>query len=188
MTLDATVGGATSNSYTDVTAADAYLATHPFAASWTAAVTADKETALQYATAVLDRERWAGAKGMTPAGSLTQALSWPRRWAPTLELDASPQFVTEYWIDTSITFYSELTIPTPLVRATCELALVILDAGTTDPFTVDATRVKRETVDVISTEYFDSQDRVRGLAHYPHVAKLVAHLLRDNDGAEVRRA
>lgn len=186
LTLDATVGGAAANSYTDVTAADAYFLGRAFASAWTGASTSAKEQALVMATSVLEREQWAGAKGSTPANAITQALAWPRRWAPTLEADAAPQAITQDFIDLSTMYYSELTIPAPMVRATCELALVVV-ANTRDPFLADLTRVKRERIDVIETEFFDSSDRIRGLAHFPHVIALVRHLLRWNE-SEVQRA
>jgi hypothetical protein len=186
LVLDATVGGAAANSYTDAATADAYFLGRAFASSWTGAGTSAKEQALVWATSVLEREEWAGAKGSTPATAITQALAWPRRWAPTLEADAAPQAITQDFIDLSTMYYSELSIPQPIIRATCELALVIL-SNTADPFLADLTRVKRERVDVLETEFFDSSDRIRGLGHFPHVIRLVRHILRWNE-SDVQRA
>lgn len=189
LTLVATVGGSTSNSYCDVTAADSYFEGRAFSSSWTGADDDTKTVALVHATSLLEREKWKGTKGQTPGSAVAQSLSWPRRWAPTLEADSPPDFIAEYFIDLTVGFYSELTIPVPIVRATCELALEIIRAGTTDPFTRDSTRnVKRKTVDVLTTEFFDVADRARGLGLFPAVAALVAPLLRQGDAAEVVRA
>jgi hypothetical protein len=186
LTLVATPGAANANSYADVATADAYFEARAFSSAWTSVTDQEvKKQALMYATQLLDRERWAGAKGITYAGSLTQALAWPRRWAGTLEQDANPgQLVTEFFIDTAIGFYSELTIPTPIVRATCELALEILRAGSSDPFTLDTTRnIKRDRVGPLETEFFDIGQRARGLGMFPAVVALIAPLLRTSSGA-----
>jgi hypothetical protein len=182
LTLIATAGAANANSYADVATADAYFEARPFSSAWTGVTDPEvKKQALIYATSVLDRLRWAGAKGATYASALTQALAWPRRWATTLEADAVPQLVAEYFIDTSLAYYSELVIPRPIVQGTCELALEMLRAGTTgvDPLTSVASRdVKRERVDVLETEYVGTGERVQGLARFPAVVSLVAPLLR----------
>ncbi|HXG70334.1 MAG TPA: DnaT-like ssDNA-binding protein, partial [Gemmatimonadaceae bacterium] len=74
------------------------------------------------------------------------------------------------------------------VQATCELALEILRAGTTDPFSKDDTRnIQQETVDVISTTYFAPGDRARGLALFPTVTGLIAPLLRSAGATLVER-
>lgn len=186
--LDATPGGAAANTYVLLTDAETYFLSRPFSAAWTASTDPVKSQALAYATILLDRQRWLGTKGTTSSGALTQALAWPRRWAPTLEFDSYPQFVTDNFIDTSTAFFSSLTIPTPIVRATCELALEILNAGTTDPLTKDPTRnIKREKIDVLETEYFDPQYRVYGLGLFPAVMALIAPLLRSM-AREVDRA
>jgi hypothetical protein len=189
ITLVATAGGSTSNTYVTQADATTYFEGHPFASAWTSASTGNKDIALAYATRILDRVEWAGVKGSTSSGALTQALAFPRRWVPTLEIGASPEYISEDFVDQSVGYYDEDTIPTPLVRATCELALALLNAGTSDPFDQDASRIKSETVGPISTEWFDSQDAVRGLARFPHVLQLVQHMFRASaDGVEVQRA
>jgi hypothetical protein len=179
LTLDATVGGANANSFASRIQADAYFLTRPFADAWTAASSTQQDQALVFATTLLNGLRWAGGKGATNASALTQALAWPRQWAPTLEADAQPEFVTEYFVDTTLGYFSSLAVPSPIVQATCELALEILKSGTTDLFGQDTTRnIKSETVDVISTTYFDPQYRVYWLARFPAVMNLIAPLLR----------
>lgn len=184
LTLDDTVGGASANTYVSRDDATAYFEGHPFASAWTAAGDGTKDIALVYATRILDRSKWAGNKHTT-----TQALAFPRSFVPTLEFDAAPDFVAEFYRDDTMLYYDETTIPTPLVRATCELALQLLNAGTANPFDVEAVRIKSEAVGPIATEYFDSQDGVKGLALFPDVRQLVEHMLRSNEsGIEVIRA
>lgn len=179
ITLVDTAGDASANTYASLTTATAYFAARPFSTAWTSASVDDQSAALAFATTLLDNLRWKGAKGSTANSALTQALAWPRHWAPTLEADANEEFVAEYFIDLSVTYFSSLTIPTPIVRATCEIALEILRAGSTDPFTRDTTRnVQRETVDVITTEYLAPAQRVYGLGQFPTVVALIAPLLR----------
>lgn len=191
LTLIATAGGATSNAYCDAATADAYFLGRAFSDAWTGYTTAQKEQALVFATSLLDRERWKGVKGSTPASGLTQALAWPRRWAPTPEYDADADFIATDFIDTSLAFYSALTIPNPIVKATCELAFEILKAGTTDPFGKAGQperNVKQKTIDVLTTVYFDLQDRARGLAVFPSVYAEIADLLRGSDAIAFDRA
>lgn len=73
VTLVATVGGTTSNSFISVATADA-LATQAFnATTWTGATADDKARALIRATADLNPLPWVGE-----VASTTQALTWPR--------------------------------------------------------------------------------------------------------------
>lgn len=188
LVLDATAGGASSNSYVSLADANSYFEGRPFASAWDDATDPEREKALVYATTILDRERWAGAKGVTYEGAATQALAWPRRWTPTLEWDAAPQLVAEWFIDTSIGYYSALTVPTPIVRATCELALEILRAGDSDPFAVDDTsNIKREKTGPLETEYFAPTNPTTGLGLFPSVVALIAPLLRTSAGMQIER-
>lgn len=184
ITLDATVGGASANTYVTRANATTYFEGHAFAATWAAATTGNQDIALAHATRILDRIRWAGTKA-----SSTQALAFPREYAPTLEFDAIKDVIAEEFVDETLVYYADDAIPTPVVRATCELALELLKGGTTDPFEADASRIRSEAVGPLSTEWFDSQDAVRGLARFPHVLQLVEHLFRTSQtGVEVWRA
>jgi hypothetical protein len=188
LVLDATAGGASSNSYVSLADAETYFEGRPFASAWNDATDPEKEQALVYATTILERERWAGAKGVSYDAALTQALAWPRRWAPTLEWDAAPQWISEWFFDVGTGYYSDLTVPTPIVRATCELALEILRAGDDDPFAVDTSRdLKRKKIGPIEKEWFEAGDRARGVGIYPIVAALIAPLLRSSLGMTVER-
>ena len=108
-TLDATAGGATTNSL--ITRADAqlYFDTRLDVAEWTAAGDADKDRALIMASYRLDQEEYDGSKV-----SDTQALKWPR--------------YSTYDDDGYVHDHS--TIPEPVQQACCELALALLKAPT----------------------------------------------------------
>lgn len=74
MALDATIGGADSNSYATVLQADAYFASRYHVSFWATLTDADKEKLLITNTALLDWYiQWNGLKI-----SDEQALAWPR--------------------------------------------------------------------------------------------------------------
>lgn len=188
VTLDATVGGTSANSFVSLEDAESYFEGRPFASAWTAASESTREQALVFASRILNRMKWAGNKGSTTNTASTQALAWPRRWSPSLEYDAPPDWVSAYFVDTNVEYYSSLTMPTPLKDATCELALEVLNAGTSDPFVTDSTRnIKSETVGPLSTTYFDPSDRAFGLSRFPAVMSIIAPLLRSSGAMVVER-
>lgn len=109
VTLVATIGGAASNSYVDVAAADAYFNNRLNVTAWDGVTDADnKSRALIQATEWIDAFTFVGARTST-----TQRLSWPRN----PDDDA----------------FEDDEIPLNLQRATFELALHLLRAGETDP-------------------------------------------------------
>ncbi len=73
MTLDATIGTPTANSYATVADADAYLAVRGNTSAWTALDPTQKEAKLQWAALWLDTLSFSGTRG-----TYTQALQWPR--------------------------------------------------------------------------------------------------------------
>lgn len=93
------------DTFISVADADTYFGTRLYSTTWTGATTADKERALRMATAILNRERWAG--GITSANQL---LAWPRSGA----------------IDQEGRAVSPTAIPTAVRDATCELAMALL--------------------------------------------------------------
>lgn len=115
MALDATVGGADSNSY--ITQADAtlYFANRLYAANWTAAATGLKDQALMTATARIDQENFTGYRVTN-----TQALKWPRSWV----LVPGEPYANYYATD---------EIPKLIKDAVCELALSLLASDTLAP-------------------------------------------------------
>ncbi len=107
--LDATVGGADSNSYATVSEADAYHVGHLYPEAWTAATADQKVNALITATRLLDENiNWIGWQ-MT-AG---QALAWPRAGALYRSGFAIPNGI----------------IPQQVKNATAEFARLLIDAG-----------------------------------------------------------
>ena len=74
MALDATINGASSDSFITVAEADAYYDNHLYATTWDAGTTANKEKALKMATRILDEKcEWSGTRATS-----TQALGWGR--------------------------------------------------------------------------------------------------------------
>ena len=75
-TLDATLAGATSNSYVDLAEASAIARNLPFAADWAATPNEDLEVALIVATRWLETLNYVGERCTS-----TQRLKWPRKGA-----------------------------------------------------------------------------------------------------------
>lgn len=158
LTIDATVGGASANSFVTLAEANAYMAARLNTDAWTDAD--DAGVALAEATRELGLCRWLGLRVDD-----TQALAWPRQ----LVLD--PDSPSRIW-------YAETVIPQRVKDATCELALEFLRAGTTDIAGRDTSRdVVRKRVDVLETEYAPAAQRAAGLARYPRIMGLIAPLL-----------
>src|SRR4051812_48122050 len=74
MTLIATIGGSTSNSYQDATEAALYFANHLYATAWSSASSTNKDKALIMACQRMEQEEYIGDK-VDPS---VQALKWPR--------------------------------------------------------------------------------------------------------------
>lgn len=110
-TLDATVGGAASNTYISQADATTYLGDRLNTSAWTNADSTEKDQALLQATRRLDVEEYDGSKN-----TQGQALKWPRVGAID---DDGYEFATD-------------AIPQIVKDAQCELALWLLNQGTTD--------------------------------------------------------
>lgn len=115
-----------STSYCSIAVADDYLSIHPGVAAWTAATQEQKETALSYATRMIDQGvRFSGQKQ-----TAEQALEFPRvRCYDTRRHE---------YVPTS-------SIPLPLKQAVAEMALVIISGG------VASTKVAGVDVGMISS-------------------------------------
>ena len=120
MAIDATVGGATSNSYVTLTEAEAYFAARLNSATWTAASAGDKEAALLSACRHIDACRirvhrrpygypTALAIDLLEQLNNDQALKFPRQ----RDRDAAGTYI----------------IPQPAKDAQCEEALALLAHG-----------------------------------------------------------
>lgn len=96
LSVDVTVGGASSNSYCSVAEGDSYHEGHLYATDWSNAATTVKEASLVMATRILDDYvRWRGVKNKN-----SQALEWPRYsvWDENgylLDNTALPQFLKD---------------------------------------------------------------------------------------------
>jgi hypothetical protein len=160
VTIDATVGGASSNSFTTLAEANTYMESRLNASSWETDATDDeKNRALVEATRELSVMHWLGERT-----DGTQALSWPRQWAHDPD---SP--IQDY--------YATTVIPQRVKDATMELALQFVKNGTTDVAALDPqSGIKRKKIDVIETEY-DTARRPVGLNAYPSVTRHIKPLL-----------
>ena len=107
ITIDATIGGASANSY--LTLADAQdlidgMVENDDVTAWASATTDQKNRALYSATQRLDRERFLGARATD-----TQALQWPRTgvrkpdtYINTYAVGFPFKITTDYFTDTEI--------------------------------------------------------------------------------------
>ena len=96
MALDATAGGANSNSYCTMNEAEDYMENRLHSDNWDDATDNDQEASLIWATALLDRLcNWSGSKVTD-----TQALRWPRSYiydpdGDTVSATIIPQFLKD---------------------------------------------------------------------------------------------
>ncbi len=109
MTLDATAGGISSDSYVTLAFADNYSVNdRRYTTDFQAASDADKETVIRQATIELDAMNW---KGTIVDTTTPQALRWPRSGVYSLD----------------DVLFSTTAIPLWLQRATAELAIGLFD-------------------------------------------------------------
>jgi hypothetical protein len=166
ITIDASVGGASSNSTVAEAYAIAFAATRLNLVGWTTltgtSCSESEKIALIEATRELSALVYQGYRSDS-----AQALPWPR------QLATNPDAGSTYY-----TLYDSLTIPRRIQDATCELAFEFLKAGTTDIATLDPTlSVIRKKVDVLETDYAAPSQRAQGLARFPRVMRLIGPLL-----------
>lgn len=151
VTIDATVGGESANSYLTLAEADTYHEERLFVTDWTGATDATKNTALVWATKMLDYSfDWLGAKY-----TIEQALRWPRYGA----LDRDGQL------------FDSDEIPTEVKDATAELARLLIASDRAGETGTEG--LKRLKVDVIELE-FDKLDRVPSIPD--DVYQMLSHL------------
>lgn len=128
-------GLATAESYISVAAADTYIADYKGAdATWDAATASAKEVAARQATQYLDNSYfWKGENY-----SSTQSLYWPRNFV---------------YDDRDVLIEG---LPVRVARATAEVMFLIIGGADLTVNVTKADQTKREKVDVIEVEYFDS--------------------------------
>lgn len=132
--IDATVGGATSNSYATAAQADAYHEAHVSGATWAAATDDQKCRALVQATRHLDAYvEWDGY-----ASSTTQALAWPR----TGLYDPNTQAAL-----------SSAALPDELIWATAEQARWLLTSDRAAESTAETQGVTRIAAGSVELEF-----------------------------------
>jgi len=120
LTINATAGSSTANSFIDRDTAQLYFDGRLYSDAWTNASETDQNKALVSATNRLNQERWVGAPTtqVTPA-----ALQWPRYGV----IDAARNAERDPWGSSFTPYLNSATIPVWLENATCELALVLLE-------------------------------------------------------------
>jgi len=164
ITIVATAGASTANSFVTEAEQIAYMATRLNASAWTTVsgttCTETEKAAMIEATRELSNRNWQGCRATE-----TQALAWPR-W-DVINPDSPNTF-----------YYQTTTVPQRVKDATMELAFQFLNAGTTDIASLDTSiGIKRKKVDVLETEYVDPSLRAQGLQRYPRVWALIRPLL-----------
>ena len=160
LTITATAGSATANSFSTLAEAETYMEGRGNKALWTAASDGDKNIALVEATRDIDAMAFSGYRSDS-----TQSLDWPREWA------VDPDDPNQDYFDNDV-------VPTRVKNAACELAFQYIKAGTTDVAAIDSkVNVKRKKVDVLETEYFASTTTPQGVARYPRVMTWLRPLL-----------
>jgi len=174
ITIVATPGSASANSFCLESEAIAYMATRLNASAWTTVegdtCTDDEQKAIVEASRALSAMEWIGRRSTT-----TQVLSWPR-WN-AVNPDSPVGFL-----------YLTTEIPQRVKDATCELAFQFLNAGTTDIASLDpALGVIEKRIDVITTRW-DIHQRPQGLSRFPSVMRFLKPLLvaRSNQTTLVR--
>lgn len=160
ITVVATPGSASANSFVTEAEADAYLATRLNSSAWVAGG-ANNRAALLEATREISALGFAGHRV-----DALQALSWPRYQAD----DPDAPVGTAY--------FAADVVPERVKRATYELALEFLRLGTTDLLALPSSDgVISKTVDVLSTTWAQPSERARGLARFPAVMRELGPLL-----------
>lgn len=167
ISIDATVGGASANSFVTLAEATTYLSGRLNATLWDAALTDPQNRALVEATRELNNLAYDARRATN-----TQALQWPRFFAK----DPDAAYFQVWYFDSTV-------IPQRIKDATCELALEFIKAGTSDIAALDPTiGVIEKTVDVLTTRYAEPEKRRKGLARFPRVWSLVSPLLEGSVG------
>lgn len=160
ITIVADAGSASANSFATRAEFEAYIEGRLNSDAFNAAPSIDRDKALAEATRDLSARPWCGKRVTS-----TQALAWPRQWAH------DPDSPTQ-------DYYAITVVPDRIKRATFELALAFLKAGTVDVASLDETvKVRRKKVDVIETEYLHPDIPQRGLARFPAVLREIRPLM-----------
>lgn len=163
VTIDASVGGASSNSYVTEVEQIAYMNTRLNLGAWTtisgSTLTDDEQRSLIEAQRELTRQGWEGLRSDD-----TQALAWPR------QLVHDPDSPNRDFFQTN-------EIPQRVKDAASELAFQFIKAGSIDlAAQAETLGIKREKIDVLETEFNEFQTTT-GLQRFPRVWEEIAPLL-----------
>jgi hypothetical protein len=165
VTITATVGSASANSYATLAEAETYMEARLNGTLWDASTDDNKNRALVEAARELDPLGWDGYRVDD-----TQAMSWPRSWV------VNPD-------DPNRDYYGSTTVPQRVKDAQCELAFQFIKSGVTDVAAQDPyDYITEKKIDVLVTKYAPPGSRPRGLARYPRVMKLIRPLLVASSG------
>lgn len=160
ISIDATAGGSSANSFATLAEFTAYMEGRLNSSTFDDASADSQNRALVEATRSLNYRPWKGRQATD-----SQALAWPRY--NVIDPDSN-----------SLTEYSSSVVPDRVKDATCELAFQYLKAGTTDVAALDDTlNIKRDKVGPLETEYFEPDERAKGLARYPSVTRYLKGLV-----------
>jgi hypothetical protein len=168
VTITATVGSASANSFVTLAEADTYMEARLNSTLWDAASDDSCNRALVEATRELsDLNGWKGTRVTE-----SQSLSWPRDYA--IDPDNPNDF-----------YYENSVIPQRVKDATMELAFQFINSGTTDIASLDSSlNVIEKTVDVLTTRYAEPHQRAQGLKRFPRVWRRIAPLL-ESSGSQI---
>jgi len=122
VTIDATAGGASANSYMTLAQADAYVEAMISSADvnkWSTGTDDTRNRALTAAAQRLDRERFIGARATD-----TQALQWPRTGVRKPDTYVN-NYATGFPFRISEDYYTDTEIPDQIKRAQIELAVYL---------------------------------------------------------------
>lgn len=176
LTITATVGSASANSYATEAEFIAYTATLTVVPSGTtvsgSSCTETEKKALISAFRVMNTFEW-----LAHRTDSTQSGAWPRSFCPDPDAPGIADIA-----DIQELYFEDDEVPTRVKNAQIELALAIVGGGTTDILAEDQTAgVIEETVDVITTRWQPYQ-RAVGLAKYPSVLRYIAPMLASTAG------
>ena len=122
VTIDATAGGASANSYITLAAADAYvdaMISSADVSAWSTGADDLRNRALTAAAQRLDRERFIGARADD-----TQALQWPRTGVRKPDTYVNT-YATGFPFRISEDYFTDSEIPDQIKRAQVELAVYL---------------------------------------------------------------
>jgi hypothetical protein len=196
-TLDATLAGASSNSYQTVATADAYFANSLYGTQWSALTTDVKAAALITAAQWLDTLKYIGIRCQS-----TQSLTWPRYIPPTSYFNP----IQFYQPPNDDPIPTCDLIPKEILQAHAELALhlgvnpTLMNWGVGKDLMGEQGPVKRQKLDALEVEYFDPRtvpgsSRIYGvntnapllLQKFPWLKPLIARWMTNATGQVVSK-